>query len=458
MNCEHLLRALGQRRIRLAIVGAKGAFGRSLLVQCRVLPSLQVVALCDLDLDGTLAALRSLDFPTPAVCATAGDVRAAAVAGQVVLVSDHALLDEVAMDAIVEATGQPEAAVVIAERALGRGVHVAMATKETESVAGPWLNRLAGEHGVVHSTVDGDQPSNAIGLVNWARVLGFEVIAAGKSSEYDFVFDPAAGTVDYLEQRHGVPNLASAWRLGADVRATLAARSQALAMLPQSTTPDYCEMGIVANATGLAPASPTLSFPLARIGELADIFAPTEDGGILDRVGVVDVFNCLRRPDEASFAGGVFVVVRATDGPTWEMLRQKGHVVSRNGRTACIWQPYHLMGLETPMTIFSAALLGRPTGSATQLLRTQMVARTCRDFAAGEALAMSGHGHQIDGTVALLLRHGEAKGLAPYYLAANKRLIQDVAAGSIVPLSALDLEGSALYAAWRRNPVEEDPA
>jgi predicted homoserine dehydrogenase-like protein len=412
------------------------------------------VALCDLDIDGTLATLGSLGFRAHAVqvCTTEDEVRAAEAAGRIVLVSNHALLNSVALDLIVEATGQPEVSVLIAENALKRGVHVVMATKETDSVVGPYLNRLALENGVVYSTGEGDQPSNAIGLVTWARVLGFEVVAAGKSSEYDFIYDPAAQTIDYLQERHTVPALAAAWQLGDDVAATLAARSRALSMLPQSATPDYCEMNIVSNSTGLSPACPALNFPLARITELADIFALKEDGGILDHPGVVDVFNCLRRPDEASFAGGVFVVVRTRDDETWQLLKQKGHVLSRNGRYACIYLPYHLMGLETPMTIFSALLLGRPTGSAAQLPRAQMVARACRDFKAGETLAMGGHNHHIDGTVALLLERTEAEGLAPYYLAANKRLVADIAAGGVVPLSALELTGSALFAAWQRNP------
>lgn len=45
--------------------------------------------------------------------------------------------------------------------------------------------------------------------------------------------------------------------------------------------------------------------------------------------GVLEVFHCLRAPDEISFAGGVFVVIRCDHADTWEMLRAKGHVVSR---------------------------------------------------------------------------------------------------------------------------------
>jgi predicted homoserine dehydrogenase-like protein len=453
MNYEHLFKTLGERTIRMALVGPKGGFGRSLLVQCRALPSIEIAALCDLDIEGTLAVMASLGFAADAarVCANAEDVRAARADGRIALVGDFRLLKSVELDIVVEATGHPEVSVQIAESALERGVHVAMATKETDSVVGPYLNRLAQENGVVYTTPDGDQPSNLIGLVTWARVLGFEVLVAGKSSEYDFIYDPAAHTVDYLDQRHAV-SLDDCWTLGDDVAATLEARRQALSMLPQSATPDYCEMNVVANSTGFVPATDALNYPLARISELADIFIPKEDGGILERTGVVDVFNCLRRPDDVSFGGGVFVIVRCKDDETWQLLKQKGHIVGKNGRYACIYLPYHLMGLETPMSIFSAVLLDQPTGHQAQLPHAQMAARVERDFKAGETIKMGGHHHTIEGATPLLIETSKANGAAPFYLAANKRLLADVKKGELVPLNALDLEGSALYEAWKNNP------
>ncbi|MFM0418279.1 NAD(P)H-dependent oxidoreductase [Paraburkholderia aromaticivorans] len=453
MNYEHLFADLTTKTIRMALVGPKGGFGRSLLVQCRALPALEIAALCDLDIAGTLATLASLGFSANAamVCNNADDVRAAREANRIALVGDYRLLDEVALDIVVEATGQPEVSVRIAQAALRRGVHVAMATKETDSVVGPYLNRLALEHNAVYTTPDGDQPSNLIGLVTWARVLGFDVVAAGKSSEYDFIYDTGAKTVDYLDQRHAA-SLELCWTLGDDVAATLAARREAFSMLPQSATPDYCELNVVANSTGLLPAADALNYPLARISELADIFVPKEDGGILERTGVVDVFNCLRRPDDVSFGGGVFVIVRCKDDETWQLLKQKGHIVSKSGKYACIYLPYHLMGLETATSLFSAVLTRRPTGSSKQLPHARMVARVTRDFKAGDTLSMGGHHHVIDGTVALLIDQVKADGAAPFYLAANKKLKADIAKGSLVPLDALELDGSALYDAWQQNP------
>jgi predicted homoserine dehydrogenase-like protein len=451
MNHEILFRDLGDRRIRFALTGAKGGFSRTLLGQVPAIPWLEATVLCDLDPEGVLALLRELRLPSGAavICEDAEAARSAAAAGRIAVVRDHALLAEVPHDIVVEATGQPETGARIALNAIERGAHVAMVSKEVDSVAGPHLNRLAADRGLVYTTADGDQPANLIGLVTWARLLGLEVVAAGKSSEYDFVFDPATGRVTWTDRQCDAPGLADLWSLGEDVAATLSRRSEVLAALPQSATPDYCEMNVVANSTGLIPSRDALNYPLCRITELADIFVPRENGGLLDRTGVVDVFNLLRRPDEVSFGGGVFVIVRCIDAATWELLRGKGHVVSRDGRHACIFLPYHLMGVETPLSLLSAVLHGRASGSDTQRVHAVMVARADRDFRAGEVLHMGGHHHVMEDCTALLLPVKEAAGLAPFYLAANKPLRADVPCGSLITEEAVDLDGSLLQALRR---------
>jgi predicted homoserine dehydrogenase-like protein len=453
VNYELLFSELKDRTIRMAVTGAKGGFGRTLLAQCRTIPSLEATALCDLDVEGTMRMLRSLGFAETemAACETGPQVREAAAAGRTAVFRDYHLLAEAPLDIVVEATGSPEVSTQIAVDAMRRGVHVAMVSKETEATIGPALSRVAEKHGVVYTTADGDQPSNLIGLITWARVLGFEVVAAGKSSEYDYIFDPESGVVEWTDRRMEAPALRSLWQLGANVPATMRARSQAICELPQRATPDYCEMNVVANSTGLAPACDELHFPLCRIAELAEVFIPEADGGILQRTGVVDVFNCLRRPDEPSFAGGIFAVVRCRDGETWEVLRQKGHLVSRNGKYACIYVPFHIMGQETPITLFSAVLHKRASGAALQGLHAVMAVRTERAFRAGEVLKMGGHQHNIEGTRAFLLPATRSNcANTPFYVVANQRLQTDVPAGTFITPEMVELGDSTVYGYWRQ--------
>ena len=104
-------------------------------------------------------------------------------------------------DIIVEATGQPEAAASIAYLALTNGYHVAMVTKEADIIVGPYLSRIAAQAGRFITPVDGDQPSLLIGLMSWAKLLGLDILAAGKSSEYDFIYHPDRDVVSWRGHR-----------------------------------------------------------------------------------------------------------------------------------------------------------------------------------------------------------------------------------------------------------------
>ncbi|WP_199272434.1 homoserine dehydrogenase [Paraburkholderia acidisoli] len=461
MNFELLFRAGAQRPqaasgaepqvVRYALTGAGGGFARTLLAQSRLLGRLAPTVLCDLDLAGLRALCLELGYEAAALveCADAASVRAL-VPGQIALVRDVNLLDPAAFDILVEGTGNPSVGYRAARAALEAKRHVAMVSKEVDAVAGVSLAQLAASQGVVYTTADGDQPSNLIGWVSWARTLGLEIVAAGKSSEYDLVFDAATGEVTQLDQRFAAPELANLMTLGDDVAATLAARRAALNGRKTSATADYCEMTVVATNTGLVPDVELLHYPVARTTELADIYALREDGGVLSRPGVIDVFNMLRRPDEASFAGGVFVVVRTHDAPTWALLAQKGHVVSRNGRYACLYLPYHFMGVETPITLLEAVLHGRPTGAAQPTQCAVLAGRATTDIKAGTVLHMGGHHHDVTGVQAVMIeRAAMPANVAPLYLAAHATLARDVTAGELLTLDHLQNPDAALLEAWQ---------
>ncbi|ASO20319.1 putative homoserine dehydrogenase-like protein [Actinoalloteichus hoggarensis] len=451
MNHELLFAATVERTVTFALTGAKGGFARTLLAQSRVMPGLTPAVLCDLDVPGLRALCRELGFDEAdlVVAETPAEVAAAVSRGAVALVADVALLTAARYDILVEATGNPAVGHAAARAALVDGRHVAMVSKEVDSVAGVSLAALAERNGLVYTTADGDQPANLIGLHSWARVLGLEIVAIGKSGEYDLVFDPATGRVTQLDETVDAPALGDLLTLGEDVPATLAARAEAVAGLQRSATADPCEMAVVANSTGCVPDVETLHYPVVRIAELADVYASREDGGVLRRSGVVDVFSALRLPGEASFAGGVFAVVRTHDPVTWATLAQKGHVLSRNGRYACVYLPYHLMGVETPITLLSAVLHGRPSGGAAPRQHAVLAGRARRPLTAGTVLTMGGHHHDVDGVAAVLLPADRTPAAtAPLYLAAGATLSRDVAEGELITLDDLTGHDEGLLAAW----------
>jgi len=139
-------------------------------------------------------------------------------------------------------------------------------------------------------------------------------------------------------------------------------RSALLTELPRHLAADLCEMGIVCNATGLKPSCETFHAPVSRIVEIPEILTTKDRGGILERESVVDVINCLRRPDEASMSGGVFIVVACEDNTSWKVLEAKGNPTNRQRTSAMIYRPVHLLGVETPISVLATALLNHATG------------------------------------------------------------------------------------------------
>ncbi len=424
--------------IAVALVGV-GEFGATFAAQARRIPGLSLRLVCDADPGRARRALEGAGHGSGrlAECGSRAAILAAMERGQVAVVEDWRLIADLPLDAAVEATGNPEIAAAVAELAIASGYSVGLVTKEAEIVVGPLLARRARAAGVVHTPVDGDQPSLLIGLVARARMLGLPVVAAGKSTESDYVFDPASSTITAWGRTVTAPGYARAFAAESALGDALADR--VVPGLDRATAPDLCEMGIVANHCGLAPDVPELHAPVARTTELARLFRPRAEGGLLGRGGAVDVFACLRRPDELSFAGGVFVVIEAPDPATGRLLAAKGIPGSGDGRYLMLHNPVHLLGVEAAASILAAVREKRSTGGAEVSQGYDLVARATRPLPAGTSLAL-GLRHVLPGVNPELV---PARALAPdapvpYYLAAGQRLVRDVAEGNLLTLGDLD--------------------
>ncbi|MFC0673212.1 homoserine dehydrogenase [Brachybacterium hainanense] len=431
--------------LRCALTGARGGYGRSLLAQLASTPELLPSVLVDPDVEGVAAMLAELADGTrddPSAAARPGAEPALdAAAASAILVSGGTVLaagpDAVPwddLDILVEASGKIGPGCAYARQALRHGVHVVMVSKEVDTVAGPALAGLAAEAGLSYLPADGDQPANLLRLADWVAAVGLDVVAMGKSAEHDLLLDPAAGTLTQDGVSIPAPGFTDLLTLGADAPATLASRAALAAGLKRSAAADPCEMTVVAQRLGIGADVEQMHYPIARIDELADVYARREHGGLIGSEAALDVFSALRLPGEASFAGGVFAIVRTGDPATWELLREKGHVISRDGRYACLYWPYHLMGVETPLTLHAAAD-GRP-GRAVRA-STILAARAARDLDAGTEFHVAGHHHEIDGVDPVMI--APVPEATAFYLLDGARLRRPVRAGELI--GAQDLEG-----------------
>lgn len=440
------------KKSKLAIIGASRGYGYTLLSQLLKVKEIQLRVVCSTKVDACKKALEENGYGNykQVVAATPEEVKAADE-DAIIIVNDYKLALEADITSVVECTGNSWVGADTSQTAIKRGINVYMVSKELDSVCGPYFNNLAKEHDVVYALVNGDQPRNLVDLYSWGKINGLEIIAIGKSSEYDFVWDREEGTITYTDGKEEYADLPGMLEhFSYKDKSTLKARQDLLKDWTSVISADLCEMNLVSNVTGFRAAKDVLSYPIVRTSELADVFIPVEDGGILERTGVVDVFFQLRETNEASFAGGEFLIVKCESDYTWETLRGKGHIVSKNGKYACIYLPYHFMGIESPITILLGDYLkvGRHEETRQHSL---MVGKADRDLSSGTVFKVEGHHHHITGLHPRLLDIEVAEKYAPFYLLNNVTLKRDLKEGEIVSLDDVDLEGNLVFDYYQKG-------
>ena len=179
---------------KVGIIGATRGYGYTLLAQIPKVKNMELRVICSRHTDECMGVLKEIGYDENriAVCQDKGQIEDAAE-DAILIVGDYRLVMECGITAMVECTGNTAVSSDAALLALKKGINVYMVSKETDSVCGPVLNQVAAENGAVYALVNGDQPRNLLDLYSWAKLLGLEVVAAGKSREYDFVWDRETG-------------------------------------------------------------------------------------------------------------------------------------------------------------------------------------------------------------------------------------------------------------------------
>ena len=433
-------RASAVRPVTVALAGA-GRFGTSIAAQIAQIDGLRLAAVADPNAQNGAEALRAAGWADDQLqrCESAVAAQEAIEAGGAVLAPDADALASAPIEVFVDATGIPDVAARNAWAALRGGRHVVMVTVEADMSCGWALAREARRQGVVYTLAAGDQPIAIMELFDWAVALGLEPVAVGR------------GTRLYPADRHGDPNQALE-RLGYDVEA-----ADRLRLNPQmynsfrDGTKSQIEMCAVSNMTGLPPDRRGMHEPSAGLNELPDLFAPRDAGGLLHGTGVVDLANAVAT-DGASempehIATGVWAVVTCDDDRVREDLRIHGTRVSHDGLRLVLFREYHLCGVETPLSIAQAALLGTASGAPRETPTSEVLACAKRDLQPGDTLDGSG-GRLVYG----LIDRAEAvsaDGVLPLGLAYGAAVRNPVAADQPIPLDAVSVVKDSFVARLR---------
>ncbi|KEJ96413.1 Predicted homoserine dehydrogenase, contains C-terminal SAF domain [Pseudosulfitobacter pseudonitzschiae] len=376
MNLKPLLAARRDagRPVRVGLIGA-GKFGSMILAQARFIDGYHIVGVVDLDVDKARGSFKRTGWDNAQY--------AAPTMAQAIQTGTTCITDDVAallacddIECIIEATGHPLAGTRHAMAAIDAGKHVVMVNVEADVLCGAVLANRAAQQGVVYSMAYGDQPAAICELVDWVHACGFELCAAGKGMNFAPPY------------RYSTPD--TVWGYFGWSEEEVAAGDFNPKMYNSFTdgTKAAIEMAAVANATGLDCPEDGLAFHPAGLHDLATVFRPESEGGRLARAGLVDIASS-REPDGRvvlnNIQYGMFVTFRAPDEYTRACFQQYGLLTDPSGWYGSMWRPFHLIGLETSVSVLNACLRGEATGSSTRW-RGDAVATSKGDFAAGDTL------------------------------------------------------------------------
>mgnify|MGYP001619608765 FL=1 len=442
MNLYAKLRAREeqQKPLRVGLIGA-GKFAAMYLAQVPRTPGVHLVAIADLSPENAQANLTRVGWNAEAF---AGNSIDQALKNRVTHISEdwQALVAHPAIDIVIEATGNPVAAVEHILGALRHGKHVINVTVEADAFCGPMLAQKAREAGVVYSLAYGDQPAIICDLVDWARAAGFPVVAAGRGHKW--LPHYAQSTPETVWGYYGLtPEQAKIGGLNPKMFNSFLDGSK-----------PAIETSAVCNATGLTPAPDGLSFPPCSVDQIPSVMRPKGEGGCLHHKGQVEVVSSLQAdgtPIDYDIRFGVWVVFEGESEYIRRCFSEYGVKTDPSGRYACMYKRWHLIGLEVGISVAAVGLRGEPTGCATGW-RADAVAVAKKDLDKGEILDGEG-GYTVVGR---LMPAGEslAQACLPLGLAHGWKLLRPVAAGR--PLSWGDVAFDAnLPAVKLRREMEQ---
>ena len=436
MNLYSRLRQL-EKPLRIGLIGA-GKFAAMYIAQVPKTPGVHLVAIADIAPDYARENLKRVGWTSERYGAASIDQ--AIKTGQTHL-SDNweALVAHPGIDIVIEATGNPPAAVEHALFAFENKKHVVMVTVEADAFCGPLLARRAAEAGVVYSLAYGDQPALICELVDWARAAGFPVVAAGRGHKW--LPHSAQSTPETVWGHYGLtPEQAKRGGLNPKMFNSFLDGSK-----PAIETTAVC------NATGLTPAPGGLAYPPGSIDDIPALMRPKAEGGVLHHKGQVEVVSSLTpegNPIAYDIRFGVWVVFEGETDYIRRCFEEYGVKTDPSGRYACMYKRWHLIGLEVGISVASVGLRREPTGCATGW-RADAVAISKKNLKAGEVLDGEG-GYTVVGRL-MPAADSLSQGCLPLGLAHGWKLVRNVPSGQPVKWTDVALDASSTAVRVRRE-------
>ena len=453
----------GKPRVRAGLIGT-GQYSTAILGQVKYIPMLNIAVIAERSHEAAKKAFKHAGIPEDEVALC--DSKLAAMQtlerGKCAWVEDPMLMMDLPIDVIIEGTGEAESGARFGLAAIEHGKHLAMLSKEADSVVGPYLKFLADSAGIVYTPVTGDQHGLLIDFVNWIRSLGLDVFSASKSPDAEVAIDRENMRV--TQAMEALYMAEDKWRSVTkeekeiltrmperpeDKLATIAARDEIFKNIRVVRTQEICETQIAANALGLKMDSDVLLNPILRETEFPSVLCPVEHGGIFHGTERVEMITTLRDTDASNMGGGIFAVVSSKNEYARYILNNKGLHHNPGGTASLLPRPYHLCGVETSTSILTAGSLGISSLHNFYLPAYDMYSQTLLPMKAGQVVDCEDN----FSTKALLMPARAVKENNPVhtYFIHFFKLKRDIPAGTIITYDMVDIPSDSVLLKLRRE-------
>ena len=404
------------RDVRIALVGA-GQMGHGFGCQIDRMPGLKLALVVDIDPARITSLFNDIGQKDVVISSDPKVVTEALLSGKAVGTTTTKFISQLPFDVVVEATGVPDIGARVAYSCLLAKKDVAVLNVEMDVTIGPLLHATAKLGGAVYTVCHGDEPVEAKVLVDFARDLQFEIVAAGKGKNNPF--EPLS-TPDTVRER------AVAKKMNPKMLCSFTDGSKTM-----------IEMAALANTTGLQLSKRGMYGPAATVKTLQDVFALQADGGVLDRPGVVDYCT-------GDVAPGVFVIVR-TDAPY--INHEMSYLSMGPGPYFALYRPFHLASVEAPLSV-ARAVLDRESSLFAPHLMAEVVSMAKKDMQPGEKIDSIG-GYTVRG-YADIAQDAKRDNLVPIGLIANAVVTKEIKVGDLITYDQVAVDESSLIVQLRR--------
>src|SRR5699024_5517085 len=241
--------------IRVGVIGA-GQMGFGMVSQIAHIPGMKVVGISDIREENALKAREAYN-------------ESSKKEEKIIVSTDFKeVIHSVYPEVIVDATGIPEVGAKIALETLMAKKHLVLLNVEVDITIGPIMKKLYDAAGLIYTGSDGDEPAVTLGLYEFAKSMGLEVLVAGKGKNNALKPHANPETVkEEAREKSMSPYMLAAFQDG---------------------TKTMAEMTLLSNATGFKPDVTGMHGIDGDLDSVIKDLNTKEKGGILNNFKVVE--------------------------------------------------------------------------------------------------------------------------------------------------------------------------